>query len=101
MSIAFAHAVISDYTQGFVACEVFTLQLNLVLLDFIIFCCNFFTPSSNLGKTPAVMAEKSHQQFINGVEAFDKSSMKRTETEEKNPLPDQTGKSDSLSSLMV
>lgn len=35
VSIAFAHAVISDYTQGFVACEVFTLQLNLVLLDFI------------------------------------------------------------------
>jgi hypothetical protein len=42
------------------------------------------------------LAEKSHQQFINGVEAFDKKSMKHTETEEKNPLPDQTGKPSEL-----
>jgi hypothetical protein len=34
-----------------------------------------------------VAAEKVHNAFINGVEGFDKSSMKHIETEEKNPLP--------------
>lgn len=49
-----------------------------------------FSPFYQIKK--AVQAEKSHQQFINGVEHFDKTSMKHTETEEKNPLPDVNGK---------
>lgn len=35
----------------------------------------------------AVAAEKNHQNFLTGVEHFDKSSMKHTETTEKNALP--------------
>lgn len=34
-----------------------------------------------------VQAEKQHQNLLNGVEHFDKSCMKHTETAEKNPLP--------------
>lgn len=34
-----------------------------------------------------VAAEKTHNALISGVEHFDKSTMKHTETEEKNPLP--------------
>lgn len=34
-----------------------------------------------------VAAEKAHLNLINGVEHFDKSSMKHTTTEEKNQLP--------------
>jgi Thymosin beta-4 family len=35
----------------------------------------------------AVAAEKTHIEFISGVEQFDKTSMKHAETTEKNPLP--------------
>lgn len=35
----------------------------------------------------AVAAEKAHNSLINGVEHFDKATMKHAETEEKNPLP--------------
>lgn len=36
----------------------------------------------------AVAAEKSHIEFISGVEQFDKTTMlKHAETSEKNPLP--------------
>lgn len=35
----------------------------------------------------AVAAEKAHISLINGVEHFDKASMKHAETEEKNQLP--------------
>lgn len=34
-----------------------------------------------------VAAEKQHQNLLDGVEHFDKSQMKHTTTEEKNPLP--------------
>lgn len=34
-----------------------------------------------------VAAEKQHQNLLEGVEHFDKTQMKHTTTEEKNPLP--------------
>lgn len=34
-----------------------------------------------------VAAEKQHQNLLDGVEHFDKTQMKHTTTEEKNPLP--------------
>ncbi|KPJ05118.1 hypothetical protein RR46_03955 [Papilio xuthus] len=36
---------------------------------------------------PVVAAEKAHQNLLDGVEHFDKTQMKHTTTEEKNPLP--------------
>jgi len=39
-----------------------------------------------------VRQEKVHQSLFNGVEHFDKTSMKHAETVEKNPLPDPAGK---------
>lgn len=42
-------------------------------------------------QTIAVQQEKAHQNLLNGVEHFDKSTMKHTTTEEKNPLPDPAG----------
>lgn len=35
----------------------------------------------------AVAAEKTHIEFISGVEQFDKTTMKHAQTSEKNPLP--------------
>lgn len=32
-------------------------------------------------------AEKAHNEFITGVEGFDATKLRHTETEEKNPLP--------------
>lgn len=40
----------------------------------------------------AVQQEKTLQNLIHGVEQFDKSSMKHTETAEKIILPDSQGK---------
>jgi hypothetical protein len=34
-----------------------------------------------------VAAERAHNDLISGVENFKRSSMKHTETDEKNPLP--------------
>lgn len=31
------------------------------------------------------------QQFVAGIENFDSTKLKRTETNEKNPLPDKDG----------
>lgn len=39
----------------------------------------------------AVQQEKQHLNLIEGVEQFDKSTMKHTETQEKNPLPGTQG----------
>lgn len=39
-----------------------------------------------------VAAEKNQQTLIAGIEAFDPAKLKHTETQEKNPLPDKTGK---------
>lgn len=39
-----------------------------------------------------VQQERAHQSLLNGVEHFDKSSMKHAETQEKNPLPDPAGR---------
>ena len=39
-----------------------------------------------------VAAEKNQQTLIAGIEHFDPSRLKHTETHEKNPLPDQDGK---------
>jgi len=38
-----------------------------------------------------VQAERVHHNLLKGVEGFDKDSMKHTETQEKNPLPDPEG----------
>lgn len=38
-----------------------------------------------------VLQEKVHQNLLNGVEHFDKATMKHAETQEKNPLPDPEG----------
>lgn len=38
-----------------------------------------------------VAAEKIHQNLLDGVEQFDKGTMKHTETTEKNPLPPVEG----------
>jgi Thymosin beta-4 family len=39
----------------------------------------------------AVAAEKAHINLITGLSTFDKTTMKHTETEEKNPLPPMEG----------
>lgn len=39
-----------------------------------------------------VAAEKTQQTLIAGIEKFDTASLKHTETQEKNPLPDKDGK---------
>lgn len=39
-----------------------------------------------------VAAEKTQKALLEGVEAFDTGRLKHTETNEKNPLPDKTGK---------
>lgn len=42
--------------------------------------------------TIVVLQEKVHQNLLNGVEHFDKATMKHAETQEKNILPDPQGK---------
>lgn len=32
------------------------------------------------------------QQFVSGIEGFDATKLRHTETQEKNPLPDKDGK---------
>lgn len=39
-----------------------------------------------------VAAEKTEKALIAGIEHFDQSKLKHTETQEKNPLPDKEGK---------
>jgi hypothetical protein len=39
-----------------------------------------------------VRQEKVHQNLLEGVEHFDKATMKPTQTQEKNPLPDPEGR---------
>lgn len=38
-----------------------------------------------------VAAEKTQQTLMSGIETFDPSSLKHTETQEKNLLPDMDG----------
>lgn len=38
-----------------------------------------------------VAAEKTEKALIAGIEHFDASKLKHTETQEKNPLPDKEG----------
>lgn len=38
-----------------------------------------------------VAAEKTEKALIAGIEHFDPSKLKHTETQEKNPLPDKEG----------
>lgn len=40
-----------------------------------------------------VASEKTQKALLEGVEAFDTSKLKHTETQEKNPLPDKEGES--------
>lgn len=47
-----------------------------------------------------VAAEKTQQTLIAGIEAFDATRLKHTETQEKNPLPDKDGKHLLLNSSM-
>lgn len=39
-----------------------------------------------------VAAEKTEKALIAGIEHFDPSKLKHTETQEKNPLPDKEGR---------
>ena len=39
-----------------------------------------------------IQTEKSHQNLVQGIEGFEKSTMKRTETSEKITLPNQQGR---------
>jgi len=45
-----------------------------------------------IGLLSDVAAEKTQQTLIAGIEKFDTASLKHTETQEKNPLPDKDGK---------
>lgn len=38
-----------------------------------------------------VAAEKSQKSLFDGIEKFDATQLKHTETQEKNPLPDKDG----------
>lgn len=40
----------------------------------------------------AVLQEKTHQTLLSGVEQFDKSTMRHTETSEKVILPNKEGR---------
>lgn len=62
--------------------------------EFLLLCTifRFFYTTLTALLFQAVAAEKAHISLINGVEHFDKSSMKHAETEEKNPLPPIEGK---------
>jgi hypothetical protein len=39
----------------------------------------------------AIAQEKTEEELKSGIEGFDKEKLKHQETEEKNPLPDQSG----------
>lgn len=47
--------------------------------------------NNTIHKKIVVAAEKQHQNLLNGVEHFDKTCMKHTETDEKNNLPPLEG----------
>lgn len=51
----------------------------------------FNTQKQHHSKKIVVAAEKQHQNLLNGVEHFDKTCMKHTETDEKNNLPPLEG----------
>lgn len=36
------------------------------------------------------------QQLVSGIEGFDSTKLRHTETQEKNPLPDKDGKQHNL-----
>ena len=42
----------------------------------------------------AIQAEKTEEELKKEVTQFNRSSLKKTETEEKNPLPSSKGQSD-------
>lgn len=48
-----------------------------------------------------VAAEKTEKALIAGIEHFDPSKLKHTETQEKNPLPDKEGMDKSQLLLLV
>lgn len=47
--------------------------------------------TTKLSSFPDVATEKTHKALVEGVEAFDSSKLKHTETQEKNLLPDKDG----------
>lgn len=51
--------------------------------NYIYFVCFFLS----FRITPAIEQEKEKLNFINGIENFDSTKLKHTETMEKNPLP--------------
>lgn len=57
------------------------------LKAFIIYLYLLFVLPCTICFASVVAAEKQHQNLLDGVEHFDKSQMKHTTTEEKNPLP--------------
>lgn len=49
-----------------------------------------------MGLISDVANEKTQQELISGIETFDSTKLKHAETEEKNPLPDKDGESQSF-----
>lgn len=58
---------------------------NMLCMNFTLLCILLALPS-------VVKQEKVHQNLLEGVEHFDKATMKPTQTQEKNPLPDPEGR---------
>lgn len=53
----------------------------------LLFTCIYYVLPCTICFASVVAAEKQHQNLLDGVEHFDKTQMKHTTTEEKNPLP--------------
>lgn len=73
--------ILPDKDGKFFLLVFFFLLLHVFIFVFFLF---FWFRFENI---KVVAAEKNHQNFLTGVEHFDKSSMKHTETTEKNALP--------------
>lgn len=71
----------------------FNFYFFLLIFFFLFF--NFFirenSKFSKIHKNSVIIAEKIHDQILNGVETFEKSGMHHVETAEHNPLPTVEG----------
>lgn len=66
--------------------------VSTVTIPFIVFSHMFHIPFFNLDlRLTDVAAEKTQQTLMSGIETFDPSSLKHTETQEKIFLPDMDG----------
>lgn len=67
-------------------------NFHLIVLYFMFYYCCEYIIRMILLCTLAVLQEKTHQTLLNGVEQFDKATMRHTETAEKVILPNKEGK---------